>query len=180
MATTRQALLELKRLAASAADNLYRRIELSAQVMSDLDWIAREHGGSDLKAQDTLQDQFFRDLGGFISLGKLIAMFRNVPQETWAELKYDVAAVEVVYDDQAIEKTEKGTKTAWKPIAEERGEKIERLQRQMSQVNELADKQRSEIDVLRAKVEELTRENERLRGRVEELQRLLDRQVVQV
>jgi len=178
MATTRQALLELKKLAKSAADNLYRRIELSAQVMGDLDWIAAEHGGSDLKAQDALQDQFFKDLGGFVSLGKLIAMFRNVPQETWAELKYDVAAVEVVYDGQAVEKTEKGTKTAWKPIAEERGDKIECLQRQVSNVTELADKQRSEVELLRAKVEELTRENDRLLGRVEELQRLLDRQAV--
>ena len=161
--TTKQALMELKKLAATAADNLYRRIELAVNVLADLDWIAQVHGGSDLKAQDALQSEFFRDLGGFISLGKLCAMYRHVPASEWKACRYDVAAVEVTYDDQAAtEKRETGKRTAWKAIAEERAEQI--------------DQQTAEVLHLRGEVERLRDENARLHGRVEQLEKQLDRE----
>lgn len=178
--TTRQALLELKKLAKVAGEALYRRVELAEQCLSDLDWIAVEHGGSELKAQDTLQSQFFPDLDGYLSLGKLRAMYRDVPKSKWAEVKYGLAAVEVIYDEQTAEKTEKGTRTSWKKVAEDRADQIDNLQRQVTQVSDLSDKQRSEVETLREKVAELTRENERLQGRLEELQRLLDKQPAHV
>lgn len=162
MKATKQALSELKKLAASAVDNLYRRIELAVQVLGDLDWIATEHGGSDLMAQDALQSEFFRDLGGFISLGKLCAMYRAVPAGEWKACRYDVAAVEAVYDGLAeTEKKEVGKRTAWKAIAEERAEQL--------------DEQTAELLRLRSEVEKLRDENARLHGRIEQLEKLLDR-----
>jgi len=158
--TTKQALAELKKLAASAADNLYRRIELAATVMQDLDWIASVHDGSDLKAQDALQSEFFKDLGGYVTLGKLIAMYRHVPATDWKECRYDVAAVEVLYDQQAApDQKETRNRKAWKAAAEELEQKLDVAERRVAS--------------LQTKVDELTLENGRLRGRVEQLERLL-------
>ena len=158
--TTKQALAELKKLAASAADNLYRRIELAATVMQDLDWIASVHDGSDLKAQDALQSEFFRDIGGYVTLGKLIAMYRHVPAADWKECRYDVAAVEVLYDQQAApDQKETRNRKAWKAAAEELEQKLDVAERRVAS--------------LQTKVDELTLDNERLRGQVEQLERLL-------
>jgi len=179
---TTQLLAELKTLASSAADNLYRRIGLAAEVMLDLDWIARTHDGSDLKAHDALQDGYFRDLGGFISLGKLIQMFSKIPVEQWKEVKFDVAAVEIMYNEATSTEPkdggEKGVRTAWKPLAEERGKQVDRLTEQVKQTGDLATRQTAEIDQLKARICELTRENERLQGRVEELEKMMHRQPV--
>lgn len=163
--TTKQALAELKKLAKDAAVVLYRRIELAALVLSDLDWIARTHDGSDLKAQDALQGEFFRDLSGYVTLGKLLAMYRHIPEDQWRGCRYDVAAVEVLYDDQAEpDQAERGKRTAWKALAEERGEALHEAE--------------AELVRLRKQVAELKTENERLRGRIEQLERLLGHEPV--
>lgn len=164
---TTQLLAELKTLAREAADNLYRRIELAAQVMRDLDWIAQTHGGSDLKAMDALQDEYFRDLGGFISLGKLILMYDNIAESQWQDCRYDVAAVEVEFDNLTREETEtkeQGKKTAWKPIALERADEIDRLKKQIDQLVQANSELRDENTELRSDVA-------RLEGRIEEMDR---------
>lgn len=161
---TTQLLAELRSLAGQAVANLYRRIGLAAEVMGDLDWIATVHGGSDLKAADALQDEYFRDLGGYVSLGKLIAMWRHVSESEWKECRYDVAAVEVIYDSTTRETHEKGERTSWKKVAEERGQKIDDLERQVTQLLESNGKLREENTELRAKVA-------RLEGRIEEMDR---------
>jgi hypothetical protein len=165
--TTKQALAELKKLAKEAGRSLYRRLELAAVVLQDLDWIAQVHGGSDLKAQDALEDEFFRDVGGYVTLGKLLAMYRHVPKAKWVELRYKVQAIELEYDEQAApDKRETGVRTAWKQIAEERGDKLEAAERK--------------ILILQAKVDGLTSENERLKGRIEQLEKMLERKPVGV
>lgn len=83
---TTQLLAELRTLSAESTKNLYRRIELAATVMEDLDWIASTHGGSDLKAADALRDEYFRDLGGYVSLGKLIAMYKGFSPSEWEDV----------------------------------------------------------------------------------------------
>ena len=161
---TTQLLAELKILAKDAVSNLYKRIGLAAEVMADLDWIADIYGGSDLKAADALQDEYFRDLGGFISLGKLIAMYKEVEKTQWEEVRYDVAAVEVIYDGLGRETHERGERTSWKKIAEERGAKIEELERQVTQLLDANGKLREEATELRAK-------HARMEGRMEEIER---------
>lgn len=134
--TTKQALGELKTLVKSAKENLYRRIALAREVLGDLDWIATVHGGSDLRAQDALQSEFFPDLAGYVSLGKLILMQQHVPVETWQECRYDIAAVEVLYDQQrAADAGEpKPARPSWKTIAEERAARISELERELSRM----------------------------------------------
>lgn len=167
---TTQLLAELKVLAKDAVSNLYKRIGLAADVMADLEWIADIYGGSDLKAADALQDEYFRDLGGFISLGKLIAMYKSVEKTQWEEVRYDVAAVEVIYDDQATgEKAKRKSPTSWKKMYEEAAKKVEELMAQIGQLMDANGKLREENTELRAK-------HSRMEGRMEEVERR-DRQL---
>ncbi len=170
---TSQLLSELKTLAHEAEANLYKRISLAADVMSDMDWIAKVHDGSDLKAADALQSEYFRDLGGYVSLGKLIAMYQNVAQDEWQEVGYDVAAVEVIYDGQTRETHEKGERTSWKKIAEERGQKVEELEKQVAQLLAANARLTEENVELRAKVA-------RRDGRLEQIELRSSRQLMPV
>ena len=161
--TTKEALAELKALVKQTREMLYRRIALADQVLTDLDWIAQVHGGSDLKAQDALESEFFPDLGGYVTLGKLRMMFRDVPKKTWAALKYRIQAVEIEYDNMAQpEKHETTKRTAWKQIAEERGDKLEQAERRVA--------------ALTTRVSELEAERGRLLGRIEQLEKMAGRQ----
>jgi len=166
MNETKKALMELKRLMSEATENVFRRIELADAVLSDLDWIATEHGGSDLKAQDAIQAEFFPDLNGYVSLGKLRAMYHNVPRVEWERCRFDIAAIEAVYDGQAEEQAARGPRTAWKEIAEERQETI--------------DAQAAELGKMRDEVGHLRDENARLHGRIEQLEKLLDYETMPV
>jgi len=174
MSKTGKCLTELKSLVKAAKDNLYRRIELAAAVLSDLDWIAQVHGGSDLKAQDALQAEFFPDLNGYLSLGKLVAMYRHVEKSRWEEVRYDISAVEVLYDDSRSQTTteEKGQRTAWKAIAKDRLDEIERLKAQVGELTAAMQKLREENKSLVAQVA-------RLEGRMEEMRSRGRRELVE-
>jgi len=168
MNETKKALAELKILAKSAADTLYRRIELSAQVLQDLDWIAREYGGSDLKAQDALQSEFFKELGGFIKLGTLIAMFRHVPKKKWIEVRYDIAAVEVIY--HGLDKPSEGTKVPrhnWQEEAKVAQQELMKLKDAATRADEryqaATEKIESDQETLLRRNAELQQENGLLR-----------------
>jgi len=169
MNTTKTCLSELKRLVKEAKENIYRRCELASTVLNDLDWIASEHGGSELKAQDALAHEFFPDLNGYVSLGKLVLMFRNVSKAEWSECRYDIAAVEAVFDEQRGTTTEEvGKRTSWKKLATERAERIKELESQI---------ERFAIDN-----ERLSAENADLHSRVSRLEGALEerRQPVRV
>lgn len=173
--TTTQRLAALKQLATLAKDNLFRRIQLAAEVMSDLDWIAQTHGGSDLKAQDALQDEYFSEIGGLVTLGRLLAIYKSFPDEqVWREYKYDLAALDSLCREQQ-EETEPRQYTNWKQVAEERAEELDKTQKEASRAEELCERQREEIDGFRERIAELENDNAMLRGRIEELEKLVGR-----
>ena len=160
--STKKNIAELKQLVGQVKQNLYRRIELAAAVLADMDWIAFEHGGSDLKAHDALKSEFFPDLGGYLSLGKMIQMYRHVEREEWERLHYDVSAVEVVYDmSREVDPVRKST-VKWKQVAGEREEEIKRLKEQLAQSLDANSQLREEASALRTKLH-------RLEGAMEEL-----------
>ena len=171
--TIKQILAELKRLATDARDNIYRRAELAALALDNQDWIVREYDGCERKARDALSLEYFPDLDGYVSLGKIVEVWRNFPKARWAEYRYNVAAVVAAYNKEhtAIDRHEKGTRTNWKSVAEARGLDLEHAQDTVKSLRACADQQLSEIEQLRQQIVELERENARLRGRIEELEK---------
>lgn len=166
---TSQLLAELKKLTDSAVDNLYRRIEIAATVMEDLDWIAQVHGGSDLKAADALKKDFFPDLDGFITLPKLIEMYKKIEREEWEACHYNVRAVEVIYEDRHWAKKEKGQRTAWKKLAEERGMRIAELEKRITELEEQIKQLLESNSQLRKENTELRAQVAHKEGRIEEM-----------
>lgn len=162
---TAQLLGELKRLSRESSDNMYRRIEIAIQVLDDYDWIADVHKGSRDAAVNSLAAEFFADIGGFISLGKLMDMHARIDKAAWKEHKFDVAAIEVLYDERSKpERHEMGKRTSWKKIAEERQDRIEQLERQIKELMSSNSQLRDENTELRTNVA-------RLEGRIEEMDR---------
>jgi len=164
---TAQLLAQLKTLAASAKDNLYKRIGIASQVIDDVERVATEHGGDVDKAYDSLQENFFCELGGGIfDLSEVIEAYRNTSEDLWKQNRYNIALVVKTYRKQ-LQSTmpeEKGERTSWKKVAAERLQRVEQLEKQVAQLLETNGKLREENTELRAKVS-------RMEGRIEEMER---------
>lgn len=94
--TTEQRLAELKSLAKAAGATLFRRAQLAAEQVIDLDWVAEEHGGNMRDARDWLEDRFFADLKSLMRLEQIIAIYQAFPfEDHWKRLRYDLRALEV-------------------------------------------------------------------------------------
>jgi hypothetical protein len=179
MNATKEALLELKALASQATDNLYRRIGLAVQVLADLDWIATEHAGNDLKAQDALQSEFFRDLGGFLSLGELCAMYRALPQERWAALRYNVAAVHVVYRKLAQPESSR-PRPSYKAVAEEVKERVRLYEQQATVARQEAVTTKIALDEVKAVAETRTFQVKQLQSDVTRAREIVEQKETEV
>ncbi len=94
--TTEKRLAELKSLAKSAGTTLFRRAQLAAEQMIDMDWVAAEHDGNMRDARDWLEDRFFADLKSLMRLEQIIAVYQAFPfEDHWKRLRYDLRALEV-------------------------------------------------------------------------------------
>lgn len=156
--STNQNLKRLQTLADVADKNIFERIDLAAKVLADLDWVAENHENED-KARSWLESQFFNQLAGVFSLGKLFQIYEQFPDEKqWAEYRYDLPAMHSLWRErQSDDGGLTGTRTAWKPIAEEFKARCEELE--------------SENASLKLQVAELTHKNAVLEGRLAERRR---------
>ena len=94
--TTEKRLAELKSLAKSAGTTLFRRAQLAAAQVIDLDWVASEFEGNMRDARDWLEDRFFADLKSLMRLEQIIAIYQAFPfEDHWKRLRYDLRALEV-------------------------------------------------------------------------------------
>lgn len=174
--TTTQRLAELKSLANQAKTNLFRRIQLAAEVLADADWIGRVHDGSDTKAQDVIQDEYFSELSEYLTLGTLLAIYRAFPDEAvWGKYKYNLAAMELLYQEQVKSSDEQkpaATRMHWKTEAAKLADQLKTVEADKRMASDLSERQASELETLRQRVQQLERENAGLLGRIEELERM--------
>ena len=169
--STAKNLAELKQLRDVATRNIFRRIQLAEDVLSDLKWIAATHQGDDGAAQDAIQSEFFPDLGGFINLGRLREVLRAFPTEaTWKEYRYDLRAmVELLHqqeNEEGIE--ERANRTSYKKLAGELEQRAKTAERAASTSQEA-------LVTAQQRISDLETEVARCHGRIEELTRLIDR-----
>lgn len=98
---TKNAITELRTLASNAAKCLYRRIELAALVIGDLDWIAEFHQGSDFKACDSLTEQYFADIGQLIHVRTLVDIFKAFPDKTvWENNRFNLVIMKGLWEQK--------------------------------------------------------------------------------
>lgn len=181
--TTTQKLARLKVLRDDAGANIYERCRLAAEVLADTDWIAAIHGGSLDAAEQAVQDEYFADLGGYVTLGTLTDIYRTFPDEAeWKARKYNLQVMEAEWEEARAEEREvkPRVRPQYKVLAEEAKERAEKAERQAEQVETLLSGERQSAARLREELETLRMENAELRGRVRELERLVDKRLAGV
>lgn len=155
-----QALLtELRTLQGQAGANYYRRTALAAQLLADRQWLEAEHRGNEIKAAKAIEDVYFHDVCGLLSLWDLLAIVRKFPDEAqWAARGYHLRRLREACKVKGKKRTRRQATLAELYAAQQA---LERAQ--------------AELDEVRPRLKSLERENERLKGRVEELERILER-----
>jgi hypothetical protein len=175
--STSRILARLKVLMSEAGAKLYERIGLASQVMKDTDWIAKNFDGSDLKALDALGEYFTDVIGGTIHVGKLIAMYDRIPESAWEERKYNLPAVEDLFDAEETDQEPKARKrTSWKELAGNLQDQLDAISAKSRVQGMETDSLKKENDNLRGENEQLREEVATLKGRIVELERLVSKQ----
>ena len=82
-----QALEQLSRMAGQAGELCYRRVALAAQLLADKEWLASDlFGGDKEAARQYLEERYFSDLCGAMTLGQLVLIYRSHSDiETWRQ-----------------------------------------------------------------------------------------------
>lgn len=90
---TQQIYIELVNLRNQAGTNIYQRLKLADQLLSDRDWVCRPDGGGgdESRAIDRLEDDCFGDLCGALSLPQMLEVMHATPDEkVWKQNKYNL------------------------------------------------------------------------------------------
>ena len=162
---TTQMLAELETLAKSARENIWKRIGLAKQVLADHDWIATAHNGSELKARDAIQDQYFYELNGTYTLGVLLSIYGAFPnQKDWIAAKYNLQTMRARWEEAKV-KDDNDKPNRKGPIPRREFEELQqRMEAQTARCEALAE----ENARLRAEIAQLREQNAILQGRLME------------
>lgn len=95
---TRAALRRMQTMAGQSG-RLYRdRIRDALTALRDRGWIESQFDGQETAAVRYLQEQLFQDIGGFITLQKLLSIYRVLPASVWVRYHYNLRALELLHD----------------------------------------------------------------------------------
>lgn len=84
---------------AGQSGRLYRsRIATAATAVRDTRWVQQQFAGDTAACVRYLQDNWFADIGGFITLQKLFDIYDTIPEATWVEYNYNLRALELLHD----------------------------------------------------------------------------------
>lgn len=86
-------LRELAELRDKSGATLYKRLRLAQELLSDPDWVRSPSGGGGHEgaALDRLEDNYFADVCGALSLPNMLEVLRRVPDEAvWKANKYNL------------------------------------------------------------------------------------------
>lgn len=169
MTTPSQKLARLRDLMESAKANYFERITLAHELMLDKAWIDSEHRGDVDKAAQALEDLYFHDLCGLLSLWNLITIVQKFPTpESWKKYKHNLR---VMFD-----KCRRDAKP--KKVTPAKPKKPE--QQEIEWLKETVHKKDKELRNLRAEVTELRRENRKLKKRLRKIENIMAGEPVEV
>ena len=178
---TSQLEAELRRLSSDATTNLYRRLEISAALLADADWLAMHQGSLD-EGEKYLANSYFVEYRGLLDFAELHAMFLKFPKPLWEEHRYDIGAMQILYAE-AIESPSDGpqpTRKKYKQLVGELETTVKELHASLAAERRMGEAYRKEAVDLQQRVRELERENAELLGRVRELEKMVNRGLVSV
>jgi len=176
--TTKQHLIKLRALAKQGGETIYERVTLARSVLADLDYLAEEHQGDELRCREYLTREFFH---GWLDVNKLLMILDVFPlAEQWQARKYNLDRLygETIASrkDAAKESTDK-PKRASCTIAEmaEVRDELEHAEKRIEFMTRTVADKDGMIAGLQQRIRELEQENAELRGRIRELERVVSR-----
>lgn len=169
---TTQLLAELKQLAGQAQQILRQRLALVIEVLDDLDWIALVYHGDIDAARDALAKEYFPDIEGYITLGKLMLMYQQIGEDEWVSCRYNIAAIEIIFDKRHV-KPERTARHDWKKDYDEAMQRVATLEKDIEHWKQVAEERQTKIAEQTAQITTLQSTSAHLEGRIEELERLL-------
>lgn len=95
---TQRALGDMRRLAGLAGKMYRQRLKHASRALHDAAWVRAKFSGDAVAATQFLQDNYFADLSGYITLRKLLEIYRDVPDEVWRQYHYNLRAIELLHD----------------------------------------------------------------------------------
>ena len=88
------ALARLKSLSNEAGSNHYERIGLVDRLLNDEQWLKSNWNGDDYKAAEALEENYFQDLSGSMTIFQLLQIFRRFPNlKDWVDRKYNLRSL---------------------------------------------------------------------------------------
>lgn len=158
--TGREMYAELVNLRNQAGQNIYQRLKIADQLLSNKDWVEDEtQGGGDIsKACDRLEQDCFADLCGVLSLPQMLEIYKHYKSEkTWRDNKYNLR--KMYWAMKEVQKPSKQNKQ--EPTNPPSDDPLVSL--------------RKENKELRQQVSELQRENKRLRTTLQQMREQINK-----
>lgn len=175
-------LKRLRELVGQAKENNYERVSHAAALLNDSDFVTDRYGGDEGRARDEIQSAYFPDIGGLLSIGRLLEIFAYFPKRSEWEARND----DLRWLWLEVEKKKKAEREALADAeAKAQGKKpvrnratlkeTEELSQSLHVARESARSLSEELDDAKKRIHELEIENAELRGRVKALEQQIAR-----
>ena len=170
MSSSAKKLDKLEELAEAGGLNIFTRVKLAYEVLEDVDFIA-ERFGDEIQAIEEMEKAYFRDLRGYVTLGRLRQLYAAYPDPgVWSGLGYDLAAVEAKYSQEhAVKSSSPASRNDWKKTVRTQDEQLASLRAEIADLKAAKKQLVAENKKLVAANKKLEDENKRLKARLEKL-----------
>ncbi len=171
-------LARLKSLAEQAGKNVFDRAAVAAQLLADRRWIADTFHGDQGAARDCLQEDYFGDLCGTVTLGQILHIYRKLPAKgQWEDLKFNLMKLLARADEADARPKGNGPRQnpapplpemgvdwkkeskRWEKIAEKRQAAVTEKEGEVAALKRRVADLEAEVGTLRQQVAELSRNN---------------------
>ncbi len=177
-----QILVRLRALTGEAGHNYFVRISLVHALLQNAAWLQSEHGGDSYRAAEALEDNYFHDVCGAVTLWQLLQIYQRFPAEAdWQKHGYHIGKMLEACKPAQEEAPCKTTRTVVKKAEMEavQNRAAEAESQLKARVKEIKAKDQQIVD-LQDQVAKLKTENSKLLGRVEELERVLGNKLAKI
>jgi len=164
MVTSKEKMVGLKQLSKDGNSNVFRRVQLAAEILADREFVSSEWG-DEFRAWSAMEDECFSMLKGLMPFARLLQIHQRFPTERhWLEYNYNLAVMDDLCCQAEAEERAKAGEV--QPVATRRRATLEQVEKLEAENQALA----VQVQELRQKVtpddldrvEVLEQENARL------------------
>lgn len=169
-ASFKQKFARLEALAQQTGAAIYERVKIAHEIMSDKTYLDERYEGDDLKCAEEIQEKYFADIGGLMSVYHLVEVFRAYPtEEVWKKNRYNLKAMRAQWLEDHPEPKNEGHASRRSVTLKDlqvKEEQIEELSCAVKRNEKAAERMEDELTKLREENRKLREENAHLKGQL--------------